>query len=151
MSFATVRQRTLAYVIDLCLVGSVVLASVHVRDRARTHEITSFVVRSTVAGTLYHVLLEGIWGRTVGKAVVGIEVTRTDGSSCGIRAAVVRTVARVVDALPLGYALGLGSIAATRRRQRIGDLLADTIVIESGHRRGADDPGQPSNPRSQER
>lgn len=126
---ATARQRTLAYLLDLCLVGGPLLAAVHDRDRSIACEVVSFLALSTLAGTLYHVILEGTCGRTVGKALVGIEVIRTDGSPCTLRAATIRTAARVVDALPIGYALGLGSIVASHRRQRIGDRLADTIIV----------------------
>ena len=42
---------------------------------------------------------------------------------------VVRNVVRVVDALPVGYVLG-GSVALLSPwRQRLGDQLADTIVL----------------------
>jgi hypothetical protein len=53
----------------------------------------------------------------------------------GLSAAVLRNVLRAADALPLAYTAGLLSIAgfvsmvATRRFQRLGDLVAGTMVV----------------------
>lgn len=41
----------------------------------------------------------------------------------------IRTALRAVDWLPAGYLLGPASIARTERRQRLGDLAADTVVV----------------------
>jgi uncharacterized RDD family membrane protein YckC len=66
-------------------------------------------------------------GKTPGKALLGLRVVRSDGSTLhGARAAV-----RVVT-FPLGYFLfGLGFIGIVlgRRRQAIYDLIADTAVV----------------------
>ena len=59
----------------------------------------------------------------------------TTGRPIGFRAAALRNVLRAADALPLTYTAGLLSIAGlasmstTRRFQRLGDLVAGTIVI----------------------
>ena len=128
---ASIRQRALAYLVDLLLVGGGVFAIVRNRERSSANQTTAFVVLGTVLGTLYHVLLEGSGGRTVGKAVVGIRVVRDDGSNCTHRAAVVRTVFRFVDALPVAYLAGLLSILLTERRQRLGDAAAKTVVVRT--------------------
>jgi uncharacterized RDD family membrane protein YckC len=84
---------------------------------------------------LYFALLEGWRGRTPGKAVLGLRVVTTTGRPIGIRAAALRNVLRAADALPLQYLAGLlsiaglASMAATRRFQRLGDLVAGTMVV----------------------
>ena len=88
-------------------------------------------VLATVGGFVYHVVLEGTLGRTVGKGVVGIAVVNEDGSACSVRAATVRTALRFVDWLPVAYLLGILSILLTERRQRVGDLVANTIVVRT--------------------
>lgn len=128
-TLATARQRGLAYVLDLCLVGGPLFALVHDEERSLRRDAASFLALGAVVATLYHVVLEGATGRTAGKALVGIEVTRTDGSACTFAAATIRTAARVVDALPIGYAIGLWSIATSSDRQRLGDRAASTIVV----------------------
>ncbi len=86
-----------------------------------------------VAATLaYFIISEGTSGQTVGKRALGIRVVRCDGSRAGPGPIVVRNVLRLVDALPIAYIVGLVTILATgRRRQRIGDMAADTAVVRA--------------------
>lgn len=90
----------------------------------------------------YYVICEAVWGRSPGKKAMGLKVVRTSGVPIGWGAAVLRNLSRSVDGLPwvtLGplsifpsALVGLGSALVTRRFQRIGDLLADTVVVYSG-------------------
>ena len=89
----------------------------------------------------YHVLFETLnSGRSPGKAAVGIRVVREGGRPVGFVAATVRNVLRIVDSLPVGYAVGIVAILATQKNQRVGDLAAGTLVIRdrkpSGHAPG---------------
>lgn len=128
---ATARRRAVAYLVDLVLAGGLALAAVDRSERSPAGRALAFVLSATAGGTLYHVLLEGSRGRTVGKRVVGIEVVREDGSDCGYRAAAVRTALRVADALPAGYLVGLLCLRLTERRQRLGDVAAGTVVVRT--------------------
>jgi uncharacterized RDD family membrane protein YckC len=84
---------------------------------------------------LYFAVLEGWRGRTPGKAALGLRVVTATGRPIGFRAAALRNVLRAADALPLQYLAGLlsiaglASMAATRRFQRLGDLVAGTMVV----------------------
>jgi uncharacterized RDD family membrane protein YckC len=84
---------------------------------------------------VYFALLEGWRGTTPGKAALGMRVVTTTGRPIGFRQSALRNVLRAADALPLTYTVGLFSIAglfsmgSTRRFQRLGDLVAGTIVI----------------------
>jgi uncharacterized RDD family membrane protein YckC len=83
----------------------------------------------------YFAVLEAWRGRTPGKAALGLRVVTVTGRPIGFRAAALRNVLRAADALPLAYTAGLLSLAGlvamstTRRFQRLGDLVAGTIVI----------------------
>ena len=79
----------------------------------------------------YFVVLEGVWSRTFGKFFQGLVVRKLDGSPCDWTAAVIRGVTRIVEVNPLllgGLPAGL-AIIASERKQRIGDLLAGTLVV----------------------
>lgn len=76
----------------------------------------------------YAALFESLRGQTVGKAIMGIVVIRTDGSRVGPLRAALRNVARVVDGL-LYYFIGLMLLSLSSDRQRFGDRLADTLVV----------------------
>jgi uncharacterized RDD family membrane protein YckC len=88
--------------------------------------VTSLI--TLAVGFAYYVLTEGYWGRTVGKAVCGIRVVREDGSPPGFGPAAIRTVLRLVDGL-FGYLVAFVVVLASRRRQRLGDMAARTLVV----------------------
>jgi uncharacterized RDD family membrane protein YckC len=78
----------------------------------------------------YDIVLE-TWnrGRTIGKLAAGLRVVRVAGEAEGFLTAAVRNFLRIVDFLPAFYVVGVVSILATRRNQRLGDLAAGTIVV----------------------
>jgi hypothetical protein len=84
---------------------------------------------------VYFVVLEGWRGVTPGKAALGLRVVTTTGRPIGFRAAALRNILRAADALPTTYFAGLvsfaglTSMALTRRFQRLGDLVAGTMVV----------------------
>jgi uncharacterized RDD family membrane protein YckC len=86
---------------------------------------------------VYFAALEGWRGRTPGKAALSLRVVTITGRPIGFRAAALRNILRAADALPLQYLAGLlsiaglASMATTRRFQRLGDLVAGTMVVVS--------------------
>ena len=80
----------------------------------------------------YFVLLEALnGGRTLGKQLLGIRVVMETGHPVTPTAAVVRGLFRLLDCyFPLlPFLPGLGMIFLHRRNQRLGDLVAGTIVV----------------------
>jgi uncharacterized RDD family membrane protein YckC len=73
--------------------------------------------------------MEWRWGKTPGKRLVGARVVGKDGRPPTLVAALVRNLLRYVDILCL-YAFGLAVIAITPRNQRMGDVLARTLVVD---------------------
>lgn len=73
------------------------------------------------------VVFEGFWGRTLGKALMGIEVIREeDGGVPGPwRAALRATMFLFVDMLLVGIFV----VLASPKRQRPGDMAANTLVV----------------------
>lgn len=82
----------------------------------------------------YFVILEGAFGATVGKVVVGIRVRSLDGTRIGFGAAAIRNLARVVDGFPYLIPYLVGAIAVSRSEidQRLGDRWAKTVVVLVG-------------------
>jgi uncharacterized RDD family membrane protein YckC len=89
------------------------------------------VVVLAVAVAAYHFVLESFGGQTFGKARYGLQVVSLDGRPASAKAIAIRSVLRVVDQFPLCYVSGLISMVRTgpARRQRIGDVAAETKVI----------------------
>lgn len=80
---------------------------------------------------LYHVLFEWLWnGQTPGKRWFGLRVIRTGGTPIGAYDAVLRNLLRAADWWPPPwYLVGLFVSASDPRFRRIGDLVADTMVV----------------------
>jgi uncharacterized RDD family membrane protein YckC len=79
----------------------------------------------------YFVVLEALWSRTLGKFFQGLVVRKLDGSRCDWTAALIRGLLRIIEVNPLllgGLPAGL-VIIGSHRKQRIGDLLAGTLVV----------------------
>lgn len=78
----------------------------------------------------YFVAFEAIWdGQTPGKRLLGLRVVRNGGGGVDLGASAARNLIRFVDFLPFGYFVGMISIIANQRNQRLGDLVAGTIVV----------------------
>ena len=74
----------------------------------------------------YFAFCEWRWGQTIGKNATGIEVRSIDGARrLTYGQASIRNLLRLVDFFVIGEVM----IAATRRKQRLGDLAAKTVVL----------------------
>ena len=81
----------------------------------------------------YFFLMETLWSRTVGKLFQGLVVRKLDGTRCDWKAALIRSALRILEVNPLllgGLPAGL-VIIASERKQRIGDILAGTLVVST--------------------
>ncbi|MER3496943.1 MAG: hypothetical protein C4320_09400, partial [Armatimonadota bacterium] len=80
---------------------------------------------------LYFIVLEGLWnGKTLGKAVFSIRVRLADGTPVSFFAATIRNFLRPADMLPpVTYLVGSAAMFLNPRLQRIGDLVANTVVV----------------------
>lgn len=75
---------------------------------------------------------QDIWGVTPGKLLCRLKTVRTTLCPCGFAASLAREILFFIDCGDfLCWTPGILSIAVTERRQRLGDLVADTIVVES--------------------
>lgn len=83
----------------------------------------------------YFALFEGLWeGRTPGKRAASIRVIQDDGRPVNGTAVLVRNLLRLVDMLPVFYAIGSVAILLSKRDQRLGDMAAGTIVVHDRDR-----------------
>jgi len=82
-----------------------------------------------IGGYLYHSLLEGLLGRTLGKKLCGIRVLKADFTTCGLSAGFLRNLLRIVDAF-FYYLVAMIALAGTIKWQLLGDLVAETVVVK---------------------
>jgi uncharacterized RDD family membrane protein YckC len=74
----------------------------------------------------YTALTELLLGRTPGKMLCGLVVVSRDGKPATTRQRLIRNILRLLDI----YLIPLLIVAATPLRQRLGDLVAGTVVVE---------------------
>ncbi|HJS24159.1 MAG TPA: RDD family protein [Pyrinomonadaceae bacterium] len=79
----------------------------------------------------YFAFFEWIWnGQTPGKRWLKLRVIREDGRPITFWEAAVRNLLRSFDMMPLPfYSIGLISVFSTTRDQRVGDMVAGTVVV----------------------
>ncbi|MDP1828203.1 MAG: RDD family protein [Archangium sp.] len=78
----------------------------------------------------YMVLLETAWsGQTVGKKMMGLRVIQDTGVRVGVYQSLLRNLVRPLDKLPIFYLVGGVAALFSGTQQRVGDLLAGTIVV----------------------
>jgi uncharacterized RDD family membrane protein YckC len=77
----------------------------------------------------YYIVLEAVQGKTVGKMILGLRTVREDGQPMTWGTSAARNVLRIVDGL-FFYLVGFIVAMTNAKRQRIGDMLAKTIVVQ---------------------
>jgi uncharacterized RDD family membrane protein YckC len=79
----------------------------------------------------YFAVCEWRWGQTIGKNATGIEVRSVDGAErLTYGQASIRNLLRLIDFFVIGEVM----IATGKRKQRLGDLAAKTVVVRRAAR-----------------
>lgn len=83
----------------------------------------------------YFATFEWAWrGQTPGKRALGLRVILDSGVRMGLHHALSRNLLRILDGQPFAYLVGAAAFLLGRRRQRLGDLLAGTVVVRERRR-----------------
>jgi uncharacterized RDD family membrane protein YckC len=149
-------QRFFAYALDLAIIGTgVYLAFIvlmmfgvfsfsmlaaftgHAKDKQTAGlfflvffiGILLFLLLST---HVYFILFESKKGYTPGKKIFGLRVCSVDGGRLTTGQCVMRDMFRYIDCMMIFP--GLLTILLTKQNQRLGDLVANTLVTYSKHR-----------------
>jgi uncharacterized RDD family membrane protein YckC len=136
---ANLGSRILAYLIDTAIVTAGILVGLFAV--ALLGQATEVVVPDWVALTIVLVLLPSWWlgyfiafetlwrGRTLGKAALGLRVVTREGAPIRFRHAAIRALLGLVDFALAGGFFAVVFILLTRDNQRLGDLVAGTLVL----------------------
>jgi len=68
-------------------------------------------------------------GRTLGKRVAKIRVIHQSGRGVNFVEALARNLVRFIDYMPGFYGVGIAAMFMSRRSQRLGDMVAGTLVV----------------------
>lgn len=111
----------------LTVVAAAVVIDLLTGDRVTIRLPTAFGVPATsVWLALYLLVSWAVPGRTLGMAIFGLRVVRSDGTPVGWGHAALRVLT-----FPFSYACGLGllGIVLGRRHRALHDVVADTVVV----------------------
>lgn len=136
---ATVGSRGVALLIDWTLLAIFFFVlSLAAANAPRAQAIPEWVVATAVLIVVflvwfgYPIAFETAWsggGRTPGKAVMGLRVVTVEGAPVRFRHAAIRAAVGLID---FTVTFGLGAVLSSmlsRRHQRLGDMVAGTVVL----------------------
>jgi uncharacterized RDD family membrane protein YckC len=96
-----------------------------------THVLIGLVILLT-AEILLLLVIQGNWGVTPGKWLCRLRTVGTNLRPCGFARSLAREVMLILETCTLTFWLiPMLSIAFSSHRQRLGDLVADTIVVDA--------------------
>ncbi len=146
-ALASVSRRAFARSLDLALLLAVAVWHLfHLGFRQIVVDSYEFSVHSTIsqtatekafyqsiawAGVVAFILIvcQARWGQTPGKWICGIKVLRSTSYRCGLARSLMRELMLVIDAPGVTILPGIICLLLNNHRQRIGDLMADTVVV----------------------
>jgi uncharacterized RDD family membrane protein YckC len=136
-ALAGAGSRSAAYLIDcfILTVGSQLLFNLFVALFALPFGPEVALAISLLIGfavvNSYFILFEWLLsGQTPGKRLVGIRVIKVGGYSLRFLDVLLRNLMRCIDFLPVFYGVGAASLLLTSRCQRLGDVVAGTLVVQ---------------------
>jgi uncharacterized RDD family membrane protein YckC len=113
--------------IDLIVLALLIAAPLALPDN---FQAPAFVVAALVA-LAYFPLLERIYGRTLGKVVCRLRIVNETAGLPSWGQAIIRTILRLIEVNPAlmgGVPAGI-AVLASKKRQRLGDMAANTFVL----------------------
>lgn len=78
---------------------------------------------------LYPLLFEALWGKTPGKAALGLRVVTSEGAPINFRQASIRAAIGLFEIFTFSGTIAAIAMVVTAKSQRLGDLAAGTMVL----------------------
>jgi uncharacterized RDD family membrane protein YckC len=118
------------FYIAFTLIGNVTASFELIKDGPKW-VIAILILIAFLIWSSYFILFEWFWsGQTPGKRWLKLRVIREDGRPITFFEAAVRNLLRIFDIMPFPfYSIGLISVFASFRDQRVGDMVAGTVVV----------------------
>lgn len=132
---ASAGERIVGYIVDWLVIIAyciIVIASIGFSTLSHFSDgIGWLVIVLIIPPFFYHILCETLLnGQSVGKKVMGIKVISLSGEEPTTGQYFIRWVFRLVDFSLVSGLVGLLCVVFTRKKQRIGDLVAGTTLVK---------------------
>ncbi|WP_213520080.1 RDD family protein [Nonlabens sp.] len=137
--FAGIGKRIIAFLLDavvliiyIITVSLTVYKAVDLFDQNNVLGIRELTLLPVFCYSLFmHLLFNG---RTLGKFVMRIKVVKEDGSPARLSDFLIRWILRLIDIVLFFGTVGVVAMLLSERKQRLGDIAAKTIVINTRKR-----------------
>ena len=127
---AGLHARGCAWLLDLLMRASVVYIVAVIAGLLGALGISFYLIMLFLVEWFYPVVFElSPLAATPGKRIVGLRVVMSNGLPITMAASFSRNLLRAADFLPVAYAVGAISILLRHDFRRLGDLVADTMVV----------------------
>jgi len=150
------HRRFFSWVIDVVILAAYSMLGAKLLSKALANDTTWVYVLYGLPPVVYHLVCEILMnGQSVGKKAMGIKVITADGGQPSLSQYLIRWVFRLADfpiwimpaiaygALPWWCSIllfaGIACVIATPHSQRIGDLVAGTLIIDTRNRTSWED------------
>jgi len=136
---ASLQERIVAYFVDLAIYfATVFLLTIFLK------EILGGIISQVIGDwfnvflgfffialwILYHLLMEVFnQGQTIGKKIMAIQVVRADGKEPAFSDNLLRAIFMIIDSMVCMGIMAAILIASSEKRQRFGDMAANTTVV----------------------
>jgi uncharacterized RDD family membrane protein YckC len=128
---ARVRTRIFSGLIDYGFVWTITIAYILIFGHPNEEGGQSVEGLAALPLFLFWVIyfpgIEGVRGQTLGKRILGIRVVKQNGQEITFGTSLVR---HLFDTIDMTIAVGILVMKSTAQKQRIGDLIAKTVVLE---------------------
>jgi uncharacterized RDD family membrane protein YckC len=137
--YSSLATRISAFLIDLVLIVAILMITLLLGAVLGLYTISSFLEFRTFASAwlmfalviqlLYFTIFESLFRASPGKMIVKVKVLNEDLSEVDFLGAFTRNVVRFLD-MALLYIPSVVMIPLTKKKQRIGDYIARTVVVK---------------------
>lgn len=130
---ASIGTRATAYILDSVIKIAFVITMYFIMTNLFVQLPNTWLLFFLFTPYLFYSYLFELWndGQTPGKRICNIKVTSSTGHAAGSQAFFLRWIFRPIDFDILTPVVALVSASLSDNRQRIGDLVAGTIVVST--------------------
>ncbi len=130
---ASIGMRALAYVLDGLIKGLFIIFIVFLITRIFTNiPAIGFIFILFCPYLFYSFAFEALNdGQTPGKRICNVKVTSMTGNAPGAQAYFLRWIFRLIDFNLVSQLVALLTAALSEKRQRVGDMVANTVVVDT--------------------
>jgi len=131
-SLASLTDRGVAFLIDIIVIWVTIgIITLFLALIAPNSSEFLFLYAAVPVWGFYSLLFETMNnGQTLGKMAMKIQVVRLDGQRTRMSDYVIRWIFKPLDLYLTSFILGILTVTASPKGQRLGDILADTTVIK---------------------